>query len=70
MKKKEREELIQPDLPTTIYTSDTSRAVTMELRRGGDPYKIARYFGVSIDSVLKAKRRLGIVASLLEKEKK
>jgi hypothetical protein len=64
-----REELEQPDSPSRMYTSSTCAAISLELRRGGDPHKIARYFDVSVESVLKLQRRLQVIAAILSKKK-
>lgn len=68
--KPQREDFEMPDIESRcVYTTDTEAAINAEIRRGGDPYKIARYFDVRIDTVLKAQRRLRIIAELLKKDK-
>lgn len=68
--KPEREELEQPDMTRSslVYTSDTDKALAAEIRRGADPYKLARYFDVDIRTVLRMQRRQRIISELLRRE--
>lgn len=64
--KTEREELEQPETrPSIVYSDDTDKAILAELRRGADPYKLARYFDVNVNIVLKAQRRVKIIDKLI-----
>lgn len=66
---KEREELEQPRKPhSSFYTPDTNRALMAEIRRGADPYKLARYFDVPIKLVLRLQSRQQMINELLRRK--
>lgn len=63
------EELERPEIKNSlIYTSDTHKAIAREIKRGGDPYKLARYFDVDIKTVLRMQKRQRILDELLRRK--